>query len=542
MTIEHLHLTMTRLGDVFYFLRQIFFPNWKDREDDGEPTGLQKFLAAIALFLSSRNGTGVLFSLILHAFILAILALFVIPKMRGFDGIDIIGGIRVPGIAQQAIIAAPGNAQEDGESKTRVQDVPVTMPAQTTEEESSPPADNTGTSPGASAVAEAPSESGMQAARKGGLHPGGGFHNRSSGGRQGMVDNGGACQGGEDAIEAALRWFASHQNKDDGGWSFDFAQSCERCSHSGKGLVNRRAAATSLALLSFLGAGYTHQINSPYRDNVEKGLSFLIKNPNGGINGAIIRGDILRMYSHGLAAITLCEAYALSREPNPKSELGLEAQKALWNIELAQTHYGGWNYLLNQTTRDDGGLGGDTSIFSWQLMALKSGQIGGLHVSQSVLYAAQDFLDMVAQDGGRRYQYTFGGSPTLGIDSPNTCTAIGLLARMYLGWKPGDVFLDDGMKQIAQWGPILRDGDVNLYYIYHATLALHHYGGDDWDEWNRRVRELLIQTQSRQGCESGSWHFPDHYCDSGGRLLNTALAVMILETPYRFMPLYRKIR
>ena len=132
---------MTRLGDVFYFLRQIFFPNWKDREDDGEPTGLQKFLAAIALFLSSRNGTGVLFSLILHAFILAILALFVIPKMRGFDGIDIIGGIRVPGIAQQAIIAAPGNAQEDGESKTGVQDVPVTMPAQTTEEESSPPAD-----------------------------------------------------------------------------------------------------------------------------------------------------------------------------------------------------------------------------------------------------------------------------------------------------------------------------------------------------------------------------------------------------------------
>jgi len=73
-------------------------------------------------------------------------------------------------------------------------------------------------------------------------------------------------------------------------------------------------------------------------------------------------------------------------------------------------------------------------------------------------------------------------------------------------------------------------------------LALHHYGGEHWDSWNNELQTFLIRTQSRQGCEAGSWYFRDAYCDSGGRLLNTALAVMILETPYRFMPLYREIR
>jgi len=81
-----------------------------------------------------------------------------------------------------------------------------------------------------------------------------------------------------------------------------------------------------------------------------------------------------------------------------------------------------------------------------------------------------------------------------------------------------------------------------LYYAYYATLALHHYGGEHWEPWNSELREFLIRTQSRQGCESGSWYFQDRYCDVGGRLLNTALAVMILETPYRYMPLYREIR
>jgi len=541
---------MTRAGDMFYFLRQIFFPNWVDRGEDGEPTRLQKILAAIALYLTSRNGTGTLFSIILHAFILAILSLMMIPKMSGFSGIDILGSIHVLGIEQQTALAPPGMATENGEPQNVPQEDAATV-TDTTTPVNSPPLPSTTvaeTDPGVENIAHSPGEAHLQIQHRGGFVHGGGFQQRNPAGRQGVLQGGGVCQGGEDAIDAALRWLAAHQ-QNDGGWSFDFADSCEQCSHSGTGRQSRRAAATSLALLAFLGAGHTHQ-NGDYRNVVNEGLLFLINNPNGGIRGAAILQDDLRMYSYGLATVALCEAYALSRDQNPRLTLGSAAQAALWHIEAAQRDSGGWNYRPDQDTRrhfmvrdDEVAVGGDTSIFSWQLMALKSGQLGGLHVSQSALYAAHDFLDAVALDGGRRYHYTpnrvWDPDPERRVNSPYTCTAIGLLSRMYLGWKPGDPFLDDGMEQIARWGSTPLEGKVNLYYAYFATLALHHYGGEHWDPWNTGIRELLIQSQSRQGCERGSWYFPDPYCDSGGRLLNTALAVMILETPYRFMPLYR---
>jgi hypothetical protein len=161
------------------------------------------------------------------------------------------------------------------------------------------------------------------------------------------------------------------------------------------------------------------------------------------------------------------------------------------------------------------------------------------------LYAAQDFLNSVAKKGGREYNYIATGNwdkiPERERDSPKTCTAIGLLMRMYLGWKMNDPALDDGMDLLVEWGYKPDTERCNLYYIYYAALALHHYGGEHWDKWNGGLREYLIGEQVRFGCESGSWYFRDSYCDVGGRLLNTALAVMILETPYRFMPLYKEI-
>jgi len=538
---------MARLSDVLYFLRQIFFPNWRDREDDGEPTGLQKSLAGVFRFFSSRNGTGTLFSVILHVFILVILSLKVGPHLGSFTDIDtLLSGFLVPGIDVPVNMGPPQeqNGEVGQQNVVPEPEQPATPDTATSTEQ--PPA------PGVDAITESQPASTSATPWKinapGGFGTGGGFGNRNPGGRQrAMGGGGGSSQGSEPAVDMALAWLRFHQNKQDGGWSLDFADSCKHCSHGSTSQTSRRTAATALALLSFLGAGHTHQTPGEYRDVVDNGLWFLVKDPNGGFDGAAIQRDTLRMYSDGLAAMALCEVYAMAREQNPGTDLGRAAQRSLWHIENAQKDSGGWNYRPDQdtwSTQPDRPRFGDTSIFAWQLMALKSGKIGGLDVSQSVLYAAQDFLDSVELEGGRRYQYTSTGHWDDVIpsdDSPKTCTAIGLLMRMYLGWKPGDPALDDGMAQLARWGYVLNEGRVNLYYIYYATLALHHYGGEHWNVWNSGVRELLIREQSREGCEAGSWYFDDPHGNVGGRLLNTALAVMILETPYRFMPLYREI-
>jgi hypothetical protein len=534
---------MSRVCDVFYFLCQIFFPHWTEREESAEPTWLQKILAALFLFLTSRDGAGTVFSIILHAFILAVLALIMISQPVSTEGINVLVGWHIPGDEPGAFIAPPGNDANDN-GREHVQDTAITETVESVQNDQTISSD-----PAPAAVGFTDTEH-RKVQMTGGFVPGGGFDNRTPGGRRGTMGGGGggATPGSEAAVERALAWLAYHQDKVDGGWSLDFEDSCKVCSHSGRP-SNRRTAATALALLAFLGAGYSHQTDHPkYRDVVEDGLEFLRFNPNGGYDGGAIQQDVLQMYSRGLAAMALCEAYAMSREQDPASRLGIAAQRSLYILERTQDpDYGGWNYRPDQTERKEDEqmvrIGGDTSIFAWQLMALKSGKLGGLHVSQSTLYAAQDFLDLVAIDGGRQYYYIqTGGWDKDRFDSPKTCTAIGLLMRMYLGWKPGDPILDDGMEQLAQWGYILREGECNLYYIYYATLALHHYGGEHWDSWFGKLQEMLIQTQSINGCEAGSWYFPDSYCDTGGRLLNTALGAMILETPYRFMPLYREIR
>jgi hypothetical protein len=82
----------------------------------------------------------------------------------------------------------------------------------------------------------------------------------------------------------------------------------------------------------------------------------------------------------------------------------------------------------------------------------------------------------------------------------------------------------------------------NLYYWYYATQVLHNQPGKDWETWNRKMRRLLIDTQSKEGCAAGSWNCTngkDQWAEHGGRLMMTSLAALTLEVYYRYLPLYK---
>ena len=78
-----------------------------------------------------------------------------------------------------------------------------------------------------------------------------------------------------------------------------------------------------------------------------------------------------------------------------------------------------------------------------------------------------------------------------------------------------------------------------MYYNYYTTQLMHHWGSVNWIEWNAAMRESLIKTQAAGGHEAGSWYFEGGYGNLGGRLYNTAMAVMTLEVYYRYIPIYR---
>lgn len=346
------------------------------------------------------------------------------------------------------------------------------------------------------------------------------FAGRGMAGDIQQVKREGGSEASEKAVALALKWLANHQMSD-GGWSFDHtqAQGCDgQCRDPGK-FAQARNAATGLALLPFLGTGQTHKDSKRYKAVIHNGLQFLVNNMRATSMGGALNEPGGMMYSHGIATIALCEAYAMTQDRN----LAAPTRAALTFICAAQDPVGGgWRYQPRQK--------GDTSMVGWQLMALKSGHMAGFEIPASTTYKASLFLDSVQSGGGAAYGYLEPGQGT-------ATTAIGLLCRMYLGWKRDNPVLQRGVLAVAKTGP----SPNNFYYNYYATQVLRHWEGEEWENWNRQMRDQLVHSQAKQGHEAGSWFVSggDLGAPTGGRLYCTAMATMILEVYYRYMPIYR---
>ena len=376
---------------------------------------------------------------------------------------------------------------------------------------------------------------------KGGSGTGGeGFGGRGQGSREAMAGAYGGTRSSERAVAGGLNWLARHQNPD-GSWSFDaYHGNCKDKTCAGEpdkegkfpGLGDAKSdpGATAMALLPFLAAGQTPESAGPYRQMINRGIGYLVRQQNpktGALYGKTGGGP--RMYVHGIAAIVLCEAYGMTREPS----LRLPAQRAIQFIEASQhPDQGGWRYYVAGETP----TGGDTSVVGWQLMALKSAKMAGLEVNPKSLEKSRVFLKLAsAGKAGGLFCYEPKGSP-----SPSM-TAVGLLGMQFLGIKKDDPAMVEGMNYLMSNlpGKYARDS----YYFYYATQVMHNIPGPQWDQWNRATRRYLIETQVKDGCAEGSWDpnkpTVDRWGKTGGRLMVTAVNTLNLEVYYRFLPLYK---
>jgi hypothetical protein len=231
------------------------------------------------------------------------------------------------------------------------------------------------------------------------------------------------------------------------------------------------------------------------------------------------------MYAHGMATIVLCEAYGMTRD----ERIGAAARQAVSYIERAQNEStGGWRYVPGDP--------GDTSVFGWQIMALKSAQLAGLPVNSA------------AFDNGRRWLQSVAKGEHLGLycyqpyqQVTPSMTAVGMLCQQYLGANPKDPGMLEGKRCMLENLPdnALRD----TYYWYYAALAMHNFMDKDWDDWNRKMRRVVIESQVKSGCGEGSWDpdkpTADKWGKNGGRVMTTSLCALTLEVYYRYLPLFR---
>ncbi len=349
------------------------------------------------------------------------------------------------------------------------------------------------------------------------------FGYRDEGGRKRAVKRFGGSAATESAVEAALRWLARHQEK---GGNWDSKKYGSKWRYD--------VGMTGLAMLAFLGAGYTHK-SGRFRDNVRRAQAWLMKQQkdDGDIGG--------HGYLHSIAGLALAEAYGMTKD----EALRVAAQKAVdYSTKIHQVPYSGWRYKAKQA--------GDLSVSGWFVMQLKSARVAGLKVDGAAFQGAQNFVEKCTSvDGWAGY--------TGKCRYCHSTTAVGMLCRQFLGARNTNGILKKAAvhltASVPEWnadekgvgGRKVNPRKTTFYYWYYGTLAMFQMGGDNWKSWNVGLKKALLPNQRKGGPLDGSLNDVDGSWDmlgaldkKGGRVYTTALGALCLEVYYRYLPMYAK--
>lgn len=370
---------------------------------------------------------------------------------------------------------------------------------------------------------------------------------RSKAGRTAMVNKYGGTKASESAVNRGLDWLKRHQASD-GSWSFDHTggNCAGQCTQPGS-MAKSKMGATSLAILAYLAAGNTYA-DGDYQPEVGKALQYMFANAKQTQAGLDLRGEAegnSGMYIQGMATMALCEALAMSdqvlKENRMESKLSSsqwkERQRQVFQVtkQLRPASQQAAYFVMNAQDTNTGSWGyspasaGDTSVTGWQVMAMVSAAASKLTIHPQVHQHTTRFLNTVQTNDGARYGYR---TPQA---KPST-TAIGLLCRMYMGWKADRPAMQAGVEYLSNTGPSKSD----IYYNYYATQVMFHSGGETWKKWNDVMRDQLVNSQIKTGHAAGSWDAIDaHGRGPGGRHYTTCMATMTLEVYYRHLPLYQ---
>ncbi|TET37428.1 MAG: prenyltransferase [Planctomycetota bacterium] len=330
------------------------------------------------------------------------------------------------------------------------------------------------------------------------------------------------------AIERGLAYLASTQDDSDGSWRCKVGRKISN-NYSAVTMNNtdndKNVGVTALAAIAFMAHGDVPG-RGRYGENVRKAVLFLMKCRKKA-TGFIKCADS-RMYEHSFATLALAEAYGMTHESTfpEKFKLGETLRAAVKQIVSAQNHEGAWRYLPQATDSD-------ISVTVTTLMALRAARNSGIFVPKSAIDRALDYVRESARavDGGFWYQIK---ELKKGQMSRVTyaLTAAGVASLMYAGEynvrevKKGVKYLETRGRQPRKVG--MRTNFEYFYGQYYAAQVFFQVGGEKWKRWYRKVAGDIANGQF----PDGRWH------DRVGPNYATAMACIIMELPYRYLPLF----
>ncbi len=309
-----------------------------------------------------------------------------------------------------------------------------------------------------------------------------------------------------ETIAKGLESLASEQNEDG---SF------------GGGRYQKNVAVTAVSCLAFMADGNLPS-RGKYKKQVLKGLEFVLSSS---AETGLLAADTTNgpMYGHGFATLFLGEVYGMTAgggETDLSKRTHETLVKAINLIVKTQNEEGGWRY--NPVPYD-----ADISVTICQIMALRSARNAGIEVPKETIDKAIDYVRKCQNpDGGFKYQLQTGMSMW-----PRS--AAGIASLFYAGIYK-DEAIDKGLKYLqdnASPGTLAQGAAHYFYGHYYAVQSMYLAGGDYWAKWWPAIRKELISKQQTDG----SWPDP-----SVGPSYGTAMALIILQMPKRFLPIFQK--
>jgi hypothetical protein len=286
-------------------------------------------------------------------------------------------------------------------------------------------------------------------------------------------------------------------------------------------------ATAGLAGMAFLSGG-----NLPgrglYGKNVELCIRWILDNASAASGYLQFTGS--NMYSHGFAALFLAEAYGtippyMKLQPRVFKVL----KKAVDLLEKSQGPEGGWWY---NPTRQNAGNGADISVTVCETNALRAARNCGIAVDKRVVENALKCVKAAQNDdGGFCYRVQPNGKDGGGSLPPRSSGAVCILQALGayddVATKKGLEYLRKNAVDNFQSIEALGHG---YYAIYYLSQSMFMAGDETWKVWWEKIRKTLITTQQPDGSWSGGY----------GKCFGTAIALIILQMPYRYLPIYQE--
>ncbi|MCB9916597.1 MAG: hypothetical protein H6828_15840 [Planctomycetes bacterium] len=300
---------------------------------------------------------------------------------------------------------------------------------------------------------------------------------------------------------------------------------------------------SALAVLAFLGAGHTQRGATAHAAVVARGLAWLVAQQDARTGHF---GET-SAYGHGIATYALAEAYALTGDEALRAPLERAVAEVLRHQDGRRgdaRRFGGWSYYYADGHRYDDWP--RASITAWQVMALRSAQLGGVAVPEAALADARAFL-LAALDTQRgAFRYSHDPTRLAGEYAvlPGS-TPAALFALHLLGEDLADERFAAPLRFVLERAPrgyvapderaFVAEAAGNLYFWYYGSLALLQRGGASWRRWNAALQETLLGAQR----DDGSWRPLSpyaRYADDAPRdaIYTTAMNVLSLEVYYRY--------